>query len=297
MRVTQATGGQKSPQQLRPHTWETGTPPLPPPPPTKAEGRVGGKAEGAPRGPQVRHRPWSELKRTKGQGDPATLQWWIPMGSWSELKRTEGQRRPCETPTAEKPCDSPIAVSERRRSGYQVPDTVMRQRLIRTVKETVNQDSGKDVSAWAPGRPPIEAESAGQQTAGCHPRRQRNGAPVADSAPRCPRWWWWRWKKGPTRALPRSEVHPGAGRNQIGAGKSRVGPARLPPPPNPFRAPTPWKGQDGGGRAKTVGALGGPHAGNGPGLYFGERRGRGPTKPRHGYQELVGWGHLPCPAL
>ena len=49
----------------------------------------------------------------------------------------------------------------------------MRQRLIRTVRETVNQDSGKDVSAWAPGRPPIEAESAGQQTAGCHPRRQK----------------------------------------------------------------------------------------------------------------------------
>ena len=49
----------------------------------------------------------------------------------------------------------------------------MRQRLIRTVRKTVNQDSGKDVSAWAPGRPPIEAESAGQQTAGCHPRRQK----------------------------------------------------------------------------------------------------------------------------
>ena len=37
----------------------------------------------------------------------------------------------------------------------------------------VNQDSGKDVSAWAPGRPPIEAESAGQQTAGCHPWLQK----------------------------------------------------------------------------------------------------------------------------
>ena len=52
-----------------------------------------------------------------------------------------------------------------------------------------------------------------------------------------------------------------------------------------------------GGRAKTVGAPGGPRAGNGPGLYFGKRRGRGPTIPRHGFRELVGWGHLPCPAL
>ena len=102
-------------------------------PPTRAEGRVGGKAEGAPRGPQVRHRPWSELKRTKGQGDPATLQWWIPMGSWSELKRTKGQKRPCDSPTAETLRLSNRS-SERRRSGYQVPNTVMRQRLIRTVR-------------------------------------------------------------------------------------------------------------------------------------------------------------------
>ena len=161
----------------------------------------------------------------------------------------------------------------------------------------VNQDSGKDVSAWAPGRPPIEAESAGQQTAGCHPRRQRKGAPVADSAPGCPRRWWWRWKKGPTRALPRSEVHPGAGRNQIGAGKSRVGPARLPPPPNPFRAPTPRKGAGrGGGRAKTVGAPGGPRAGNGPGLCLRERRGRGPTIPQSWFPRAgwVGPLALPC---
>ena len=172
----------------------------------------------------------------------------------------------------------------------------MRQRLIRTVRKTVNQDSGKDVSAWAPGRPPIEAESAGQQTAGCHPRRQKS-ALVADSAPRCPRRWWWRWKEGPTRALPRTEVQPGAGRNRIGAGKVGSGLPVCPLPPTRSERPPHGKGQDGGGRARTVGAPGGPRAGNGPGLYFGKRRGRGPTNPRHGFRELVGWGHLPCPAL
>ena len=83
----------------------------------------------------------------------------------------------------------------------------------------VNQDSGKDVSAWAPGRPPIEAESAGQQTAGCHPRRQKRRPSGRLGAKRCPRRWWWRWKEGPTGALPRTEVQPGAGRNRIGAGK------------------------------------------------------------------------------
>ena len=201
---------------------------------------------------------WSELKRTKGQEYPATLQWWILIGSWSGLKRTEGRRRPCEAPTAEKPCDSPIAVSEGRRrsyqTAYQVPNTVMRQRLIRTVRKMVNQDSGKDVSAWAPGRPPIEAESAGQQTAGCHPRRQKS-ALVADSAPRCPRRWWWRWKEGPTRALPRTEVQPGAGRNRIGAGKVGSGLPVCPLPPTRSERPPHGKGQDGGGGRERWGPL------------------------------------------
>ena len=116
---------------------------------------------------------WSELKRTKGQEYPATLQWWILMGSWSELKRTEGQRRPCESPTAENLATLQSQFPKDGGAVIRSPNTVMRQRLIRTVRETVNQDSGKDVSAWAPGRPPIEAESAGQQTAGCHPRRQK----------------------------------------------------------------------------------------------------------------------------
>ena len=129
----------------------------------------------------------------------------------------------------------------------------MRQRLIRTVRKTVNQYSGKDVSAWAPGRPPIEAESAGQQTAGCHPRRQRKGAPVADSAPRCPRRWWWRWKEGPTRALPRTEVQPGAGRNRIGAGKVGSGLPVCPLPPTRSERPPHGKGRTGEGEGKNGG--------------------------------------------
>ena len=95
------------------------------------------------------------------------------MGSWSRLKRTEGQRRPCESPTAENLATLQSQFPKDGGAVIRSPNMVMRQRLIRTVRKTVNQDSGKDVSAWAPGRPPIEAESAGQQTAGCHPRRQK----------------------------------------------------------------------------------------------------------------------------
>ena len=69
-----------------------------------------------------------------------------------------------------------------------------------------------------------------------------------------------------------------------------------PLPPTRSERPPHGKGRTGGGRAKTVGAPGGPRAGNGPGLYFRERRGRGPTNPQSWFPRAgwVGPLALPC---
>ena len=145
--------------------------------------------------------------------------------------------------------------------------------------------------------PPLEATSVGQQDAGCRPRRQKKGAPVADSAPRCPRRWWWRWKEGPTRALPRAEVQPGAGRNRIGAGKVGSGLPVCPLPPTRSERPPHGKGQDGGGGRERWGPLEVPVQGTALVCTSGNGEAEALRIPRHGFRELVGWGHLPCPAL
>ena len=176
------------------------------------------------------------------------------------------------------------------------PNTVMRQRLIRTVRKMVNQDSGKDVSAWAPGRPPIEAESAGQQTAGCHPRRQkkapqwqtrRQGAHVGGGGGGK------RGRRGPCREPRSNPALVGIGSVLVKSG--RACPSAPSHQPVPSAHPMERAGR-GGGRAKTVGAPGGPRAGNGPGLYFGERRGRSPTNPQSWFPRAgwVGPLALPC---
>ena len=105
---------------------------------------------------------------------------------------------------------------------------------------------------WAPGKPPYRRRArvnkppaAGRGARKKAPQRQtrRQGAHIGGGGG----------GKEPTRALPRSEVHLGAGKSRIGAGKSRVGACPSAPSPNPFRAPTPRKGEGRGGEGRNGG--------------------------------------------
>ena len=121
---------------------------------------------------------------------------------------------------------------------------------------------------------------------------------MADSAPRCPRRWWWRWKEGPTRALPRTEVQPGAGRNRIGAGKVGSGLPVCPLPPTRSERPPHGKGRTGRGEGENGGGPWRSPCRERPwSVLKGTERPRPYDSPVMVSESWFGWGHLPCPAL